>query len=336
LFVRGGKLVGSRTDIFEDENPEDVLESYILQLYSSVVSFPDMISVFGLDETDTLHDAVERSAGRKVVLRKRGFAQLYALGLENGRVQTELYLKKLSRRRDISLRLKEITEYEGEIKRVECVDIYHLGGKGTVGVSVVTVDGDFAPPQYRKYKIKTAENDDFVSIYELFSRKFENIKEGSEPMADLYIVDGGIGQLNSALKAMQEQGVSANFISISKGRSIKFMKDRQEDSIESIHLPGRKNPLNLKKNSPVLLFVQKIRDEAHRFAITYSRKLALKDFKKSPMLGIAGMGEKSLKKILETYPDIYNEKNLTPEDIASVCKIPLPLAEKVVLFVKSV
>jgi excinuclease ABC subunit C len=336
LFVRGGKLVGSRTDIFEDENPEAVLESYVLQLYSSVVSFPEMISIFGLEDTETLHDAVQKSAGRKVVLRKRGFSQLYALGLENGKVQTELYLKKLSRRRDISQRLKEITEYEGEIKRVECVDISHLGGKGTVGVSVVTIDGDFANAQYRKYKIKSAENDDFVSIYELFSRKFENIKEGSEPLADLYIVDGGIGQLNSALKAMQEQGVTANFISISKGRSIKFMKDRQEDSIESIHLPGRKNPLNLKKNSPVLLFVQKIRDEAHRFAITYSRKLALKDFKKSPMLDISGMGEKSLKKILETYPDIYNEKMLTPQELSDMCKIPITLAEKVVSFIKSI
>jgi len=336
LFVRGGKLVGSRTDIFEDENPEEVLESYVLQLYSSVVSFPEMISVFGLEETETLHDAVERSAGRKVVLRKRGFSQLYALGLENGKVQTELYMKKLSRRKDISLRLKEITDYEGEIKRVECVDISHLGGKGTVGVSVVTVDGEFAPPQYRKYRIKSAENDDFVSIYELFSRKFENIKEGSEPMADLYIVDGGIGQLNSALRAMEEQGMNVNFISISKGRSIKFMKDRQEDSIESIHLPGRKNALNLKKNNPILLFVQKIRDEAHRFAITYSRKIALKDFKKSPLLDIEGMGEKSLKKILEVYPDIHNEKTLTPQELSSMCKIPLPLAEKVVDFIKFV
>jgi excinuclease ABC subunit C len=336
LFVRGGKLVGSRTDIFEDENPEEVLESYVLQLYSSDVSFPEMISIFGLEDTETLHDAVEKSAGRKIVLRKRGFSQLYALGLENGRVQTDQYLKKLSRRRDISQRLKEITEYDGEIKRVECVDISHLGGKGTVGVSVVTIDGDFANSQYRKYKIKSAENDDFVSIYELFSRKFENIKEGSEPLADLYIVDGGIGQLNSALKAMQEQGVSANFISISKGRSIKFMKDRQEDSIESIHLPGRKNALNLKKNSPVLLFVQKIRDESHRFAITYSRKLALKDFKKSPMLDISGMGEKSLKKILETYPDIYNEKTLTPLELSETCKIPITLAEKVVVFIKNI
>lgn len=335
LFVRGGKLISSRTDIFEDEDPLEYMESYILQVYSSSPDYPDMISVFGLEDVDSLHDAVQNMACKKIILRKRGYAELYNLGLENGRAQTELYMRRLGRRRDISMRLKEITEYDGEIKRIECVDISHLGGKGTVGVSVASEDGEFAQSTYRKYKIKTAGNDDFVSIYELFSRKFQNVREGSEPLADLYVVDGGPGQLNSAIKAAEEEGVHANFISISKGRSIKFLKDRQEESIESIHLPGRKNPLNLKKNSPVLLFVQKIRDEAHRFAITYSRKLALKDFKSSPLLEVQGVGEKTLKKILENFPDIYAESELTAEELASVCGIPLPTAQTVIDFIKN-
>lgn len=330
LFVRGGKLIGSRTDIFEDEDPAEVLETYIIQVYSSVVSFPEMISVFGLDDTESLHEAVEKQAGRKIILRKRGFTQLYNLGLENGKAQTALYLKRLVKRMDISASLKEMTGYGGEIKRVECVDISHLGGKGTVGVSVVAVDGEFAPSQYRKYRIKSAENDDFVSIYELFSRKFENIREGSEPQADLYIVDGGIGQLNSALRAMDEQGAAANFISISKGRSIKGLKDTQEESIESIHLPGRKNPVKLKKNSPVLLFVQRVRDEAHRSAITYSRKIALKDFKKSPLLELKGIGQKTVKKVLEAFPDIANERGLTAELLAEKAQIPKKTAEDIV------
>lgn len=332
LFVRGGKLIGSRTDIFEDEDPHEVLETYIMQVYSSVVSYPEMISVFGLEDTETLHEAVEKMSGRRVILRKRGFAQLYNLGLENGKVQTELYMKRLVKRRDISTSLREMTGYDGEIKRVECVDISHLGGKGTVGVSVVALEGEFAPSQYRKYRIKSAENDDFVSIYELFSRKFENIREGSEPQADLYIVDGGIGQLNSALRAMDEQGASANFISISKGRSIKGLKDSQDESIESIHLPNRKNAVKFKKNSPVLLFVQRVRDEAHRFAITYSRKIALKDFKKPPLLDIEGVGQKTVKKILEAFPDIANERELTAELIAKKAEIPLKTAMAVIRY----
>jgi len=336
MFIRGGKLIGSRTEILEDEVSENILESFVVQSYSKLGSFPDMLSISDLEEVDSLHQALEQMAGRKIIMRKRGFTELHKLGLENGKIQTALYVKKLGKRKDIAVRLKEITGYSDEIRRIECVDISHLGGTGTVGVSIVARNGEFFKPEYRKYRIKSAENDDFVSIYELFSRKFENIKEGSEPEADLYVVDGGIGQLNSALKAAREAGVDANFISISKGRSIKSLKDKQEESIESIHLPGRKNPLNLKKNSPVLLFVQKVRDESHRFAIEYSRKLALKNFKKSPLLEISGMGEKSLKKLLEAFPDIYNQKGLTAEEISEKSGIPLPLATKVVNFVKTV
>jgi len=215
------------------------------------------------------------------------------------------------------------------------VDISHLGGSGTVGVSIVSIDGEFAKGHYRKYRILSAENDDFVSIYELFTRKFENIKEGSEPKADLYVVDGGIGQLNSALKAMEEACIDANFISISKGRSIKFMKDKQEESIESVHIPGRKNPLNLKKNDPVLLFIQKVRDESHRFAIDYSRKLALKNFKRSPLLDIEGVGEKTVKKILEVLPDIHDRSDLTTEELARLCSIPLNTARNVAAYLSS-
>jgi excinuclease ABC subunit C len=336
MFVRGGKLIGSRTEIFEDDSPENVLESFIVQSYYQIRNFPDMVSAFGLDDTENLQTALEKIAEKKIIVRKRGYAELHKLGLENGRVQTELYVKKLGKRKDIAARLKEITGYHKEIKRIECVDISHLGGSGTVGVSIVSKEGEFFKPEYRKYRIRSAENDDFVSIYELFTRKFENVNEGSEPLADIYVVDGGIGQLNSAIRAAEENGVDANFISISKGRSIKFMKDQQEESIESIHLPGRKNPLNLKKNSPVLLFVQKVRDESHRFAIDYSRKLALKNFKKSPLLDIKGMGEKSLKKVLEFYPDIYSRKDLTAEELSSNCKIPHTLAESIIEFIKTV
>jgi len=335
MFIRGGRMIGSRTEILEeDENPVEVLESFVLQLYSAIRNYPEMIYVAGLGESDSLHEAIEKLSEKKIRFRRRGFAAVEKLALENGRVQTEMYLKKLSKRKDISERLKKVIGIES-VSRIECVDISHLGGSGTVGVSIVSIDGEFAKGHYRKYRILSAENDDFVSIYELFTRKFENIKEGSEPKADLYVVDGGIGQLNSALKAMEEACIDANFISISKGRSIKFMKDKQEESIESVHIPGRKNPLNLKKNDPVLLFIQKVRDESHRFAIDYSRKLALKNFKRSPLLDIEGVGEKTVKKILEVLPDIHDRSDLTTEELARLCSIPLNTARNVAAYLSS-
>ena len=108
--------------------------------------------------------------------------------------------------------------------------LFTLGGSFTVGVSVVAVNGEFAKQYYKKYRIKSAENDDFQSMSELFSRKGENIREGSDDEADLYIIDGGTGQLNSAVKAAENAGITAPFISISKSRSLRPLKHDFEDT----------------------------------------------------------------------------------------------------------
>ena len=328
-FIRNGKLIGSETVFFEDEDTENVLESYIMQFYGQVRQFPDVIVPFGLDDNSRLAEALSKMAGKKKTVITRGFKKLQETALENARIQTETYIRQLGRRKDVNERLKNLLKTDRDIRRIECVDISHLGGNHTVGVAVTSIDGSFAKGEYRKYKIKSAENDDFTSIYELFSRKMENIAEGTEKSADLYIIDGGIGQLNSAVRAAEEAGSDSLFISISKGRSIKFMKHDGADSIESIHLYGRKNPVNLKKNDPLLMFVQKMRDEAHRFAITYSRSLALKNLTKSPMLAIEGLGEKRLRKLLEAIPDIHARKGITAEEINAETGIPIEICRRV-------
>lgn len=335
-FIRNGKLIGSETLFFEDEDAENVLETYIMQFYGKVRQFPDVVVPFGLDDNSRLAEALSKMAGKKKTVITRGFKKLHETALENARIQTETYIRQLGRRKDVNERLKALLKTDRDIKRIECVDISHLGGNHTVGVSVVTLDGSFAKGEYRKYKIKSAENDDFTSIYELFTRKMGNIAEGTESSADLYIIDGGIGQLNSAVRAAEEAGSDVLFISISKGRSIKFMKHEGEESIESIHLYGRRNPVNLRKNDPLLIFVQKIRDEAHRFAITYSRSLALKNLTRSPMLTIEGLGEKRLRKLLEAMPDIYARKDkLTAEDINLETAIPMDVCVRVVEYLKA-
>lgn len=334
LFIRGGKLIGSNTEFMEDYDPENVLETYIMQFYSNLRQFPDSIAVTGGETSETLITALSQLKKGKISLRQRGLKKLYDLALENAEVQTELHLKKIGKREDVAERLKELIDSENEILSIDCVDISHQGGNHTVGVSVCSVQGEFAKSRYRKYKITSASNDDFTSLYEMFCRKFNNIAENSEKQADLYIIDGGIGQLNSVLKAADDCRFSGNFISISKGRSIKDLKNESDQSIESIHLPGRKNPVKLKKNDPLLLFTQKMRDEAHRFAITYSRKLALKNFKASPLLKIEGVGESRLKNILSTYPDIHTKVDLTADDIHLNCKIPLAAAEKIIEYLR--
>ncbi len=332
LFIRNGKMIGVSTHFFDKEE-DDLLERFVMQFYSNVRQFPQLAALVGDGYDENLEEALSRMAGRPVRIKKRGLAGLTELAVKNAELQTEQYLKKVGERRDVSERLAELAGLE-EARRVECVDISHLGGNYTVGVSVAAVNGEFSKNHYRKYRIKSAENNDFQAMYELFKRKGENIAEGSEEEADLYVIDGGTGQLNSTLKAASEAGITARFISISKSRSIRYLKNDREDTIEQIHIPNRKNPVILRKNDPLLHFIQRIRDEAHRFAITYSRSLALKGLSSSPLLAVDGMGSKRLKRLLTAFPDIHTRKGLTAEEIKEKASLPLELAERVIKFLE--
>lgn len=332
IFVRSGKMIGVSTHFF-DSIEDELLERFIMQFYSNTRQFPEYIALAGDEYDETIEEALTAMAGKRVHIRKRGIQGLIDLAKNNAELQTESYLQKVGERKDVSKRLADMIKVE-QVSRVECIDISHLGGNFTVGVSVAAVNGELAKQYYRKYKIKTAGNDDFQSMCELFLRKGENIAEGSEEQADLYIIDGGLGQLNSAVKAAEQSGITAPFISISKSRSLRPVKHEFENTIEQIHIPNRKNPVIMKKNDPLLHFIQHLRDESHRFAITYSRSLALKNITKSPLLQIEGMGEKRLKQLLTAIPDIHTRKDLTVNIIKDYGKIPEELAEKVLKFLE--
>ncbi len=332
IFVRSGKMIGVSTHFF-DSIEDELLERFIMQFYSNTRQFPEYIALAGDEYDETIEEALTAMAGKKVHIRKRGIQGLIDLAKNNAELQTESYLQKVGERKDVSKRLADMIKVE-QVSRVECIDISHLGGNFTVGVSVAAVNGELAKQYYRKYKIKTAGNDDFQSMCELFLRKGENIAEGSEEQADLYIIDGGLGQLNSAIKAAELSGITAPFISISKSRSLRPVKHEFENTIEQIHIPNRKNPVIMKKNDPLLHFIQHLRDESHRFAITYSRSLALKNITKSTLLQIEGMGEKRLKQLLTAIPDIHTRKDLTVNIIKDYGKIPEELAEKVLKFLE--
>ena len=332
IFVRSGKMIGVSTHFF-DSIEDELLERFIMQFYSNTRQFPEYIALAGDEYDETIEEALTAMAGKKVHIRKRGIQGLIDLAKNNAELQTESYLQKVGERKDVSKRLADMIKVE-QVSRVECIDISHLGGNFTVGVSVAAVNGELAKQYYRKYKIKTAGNDDFQSMCELFLRKGENIAEGSEEQADLYIIDGGLGQLNSAIKAAEQSGITAPFISISKSRSLRPQKHEFENTIEQIHIPNRKNPVIMKINDPLLHFIQHLRDESHRFAITYSRSLALKNITKSPLLQIEGMGEKRLKQLLTAIPDIHTRKDLTVNIIKDYGKIPEELAEKVLKFLE--
>ncbi|MGC8925988.1 MAG: excinuclease ABC subunit UvrC [Calditerrivibrio sp.] len=335
LFIRNGKLLSVKTEFIDDDDFD--ISLYILQLYSITQQPPESIGIIVNDtlikNSDPLIEAVYKTTGHKVSLMRSIDKKILEIGIENIEVEREFFLKKQDNLKKSLEKLSSLTNCD--VNTIECVDISHLYGKNVVGASVCWSNGEFIKSRYRRYKITNETNDDFTAIYELMSRKANNILDGSEQKSDLYIIDGGIGQLNAALKAFKEKNLNAFIISISKGRSLKEQRFDSEETIASIHLPNRKNPVKPKRNDPMLLLIEKIRDEAHRFVINYMRKSYEKILLKSGILDVEGIGEKRLKKILSTYPDIL-DREITKEELSKNCNLPLTIAEKLIHYIKKI
>jgi excinuclease ABC subunit C len=308
MFMRNSNITGIDTEIFDEEKLVSHSE-YVLNFYKNTNQIPDNIAFINYQDefsTNDVIDALTRLKGKKVYERKKLSAGLFEILQKNNELYTKQYLEGRKGLGKIKDTLERIFG-QNDIRFIECIDISHISGSYTVGASVCydLLDMKFVKNRYRKYRIKDVENDDFKSIYQLMIRKIDKIKENKDEKSDLYIIDGGVGQLNAAINACLKENVEFNLISIAKGRSKSIdEKIEAEESPEYIFIPNRRNPLNFKKWDPFLLFVQKIRDEAHRFVIEYSRNLALKSVVSSNLLSFKGIGKKRAKQILTVYPDV--------------------------------
>lgn len=337
-FVRNGKMIGLNTRIIEEREYADDEISYITQFYSSLRQFPEEIFISPPLEEDgynILRSTLNKLSGKKIIFRQKGLANLVDVAETNGINFVEKYLDNNDIVRKMTDRFQKVLHLNEEIKTIQCVDISHLSGEMTMGASVYWhKDKGFVKNNYRKYNLKNLSNNDVEAISQLIERKAENILKGSEESSDVYIIDGGIAQLNAAVRAFGLKGLHVNVCSISKGRSRLNEKFASSESVEEIHVPDRKNSIRLKRNDKGLLLAAKIRDEAHRFVITALRQKALKNYKSSPLLQVEGLGEKRLRLLLTEFPDIYSNSDLSPEKIAKRCHIPFNVCEKVLNFVK--
>jgi len=308
MFMRNSNITGIDTEIFDEEKLVSHSE-YVLNFYKNTNQIPDNIAFINYQDefsTNDVIDALSSLKGKKVYERKKVSAGLFEILQKNNELYTKQYLEGRKGIGKIKDTLEKIFG-QNNIRFIECIDISHISGSYTVGASVCydLLEMKFVKNRYRKYRIKDVENDDFKSIYQLMIRKIDKIKEKKDEKSDLYIIDGGVGQLNAAINACLKENVEFNLISIAKGRSKSIdEKIEAEESPEYIFIPNRKNPLNFKKWDPFLLLVQKIRDEAHRFVIEYSRNLALKNVVSSKLLSFKGIGKKRARQILTVYPDV--------------------------------
>ena len=219
--------------------------------------------------------------------------------------------------------LKEDLQLKSSPRKIEAFDISHLGGTNTVASMVSFFDGKPKKNEYRKYNIKTVEGiDDFASIREVVFRRYSRVKKEGLGFPDLILIDGGKGQLSMAVSALRELGLEyITVIGIAK-------------RLEEVFVPGHSDPQNIPKSSSGLILLRRIRDEAHRFAITFQRTKRKKTSLKSVFDDIAGMGPSRVKKIMKDFNGIDEIASLDPKAIKEKSGIPISIAKEVVRIAK--
>jgi len=317
--IRDGRLIGKRHFVLK--NSLEYTEKKILQIalekwYLENDFIPQEILLpFELEEENFIREYLKEKKGKKVelIIPKLGDKRkLVNLANENAEFQLKEHILALMKK-DAELP-KRILEFQKDLQLpkppriIECFDNSHIQGSEFVSSVVVFKDGKPLKSEYRRFKIKTVQqNDDFAAMKEAVYRRYQRLLEEEKSLPDLVIIDGGKGQLSSAISVLDELGIKDKvpIISIAK-------------KMEEIFKPELTEPIQLSRASQTLQLIQKIRDEAHRFAITYHRKLRDKRTLTTELLDIKGVGPKTTQKLLETFGSVKEIKEKSLEQLAEV------------------
>ncbi len=325
FFVRNGKLLGKEHFPLEgatDETVGKVIGSFIGQFYSAGAQIPPEILVQEEPEDKPIIKSwleARRGSGIRLVIPRRGEKrQLLDMAAINA-VETlqQLQLNWLADAGKTGAALKELRDVLGlpEMpKRIECYDISSLQGTSAVGSMVVFEEGRPRTAQYRRFQIKKVGGvDDYAMMREVLSRRFrrggESVESHGETgwvLPDLLLIDGGRGHLNTAIQAMQEMGVG----------TIPVASIAKEN--EDIFVPERTAPLELERNSPAHYLLQRIRDEAHRFAVSYHTKVRKKGALKSRLDSVPGIGPKRRRALVRRFGSVKGIREASVDELASV------------------
>jgi excinuclease ABC subunit C len=279
------------------------------------------------EEAEVLEKILEERVGESVKIREPlsdEEKRLYQLAQENADMVLEEEIKKrgeTEKKVPLSLlSLKEELRLPSIPHRIECVDISQLFGENPVGSVVVFVDGKPKKSEYRRFRVKQiSEIDDYRMIEEVVTRRFKRLKEEGKPFPDLFLIDGGRGQLSFARRALDTLGIKdVPLVAIAK-------------RFDELHLEDGR-VLMLDRRSHALKLLQRIRDEAHRFAVTYHRKLREKDALQSVLGAIPGIGEKKMMELVRYFGSVKKLLSASEEEIQRVKGIGPKLAEVIYRF----
>jgi len=304
LFVRGGLLIG-RKDFFwlesADATDEELVRSAVEQFYNKEGQPPrELLIPVDIADAELLAHWLSDKRGETVhvLAPERGRKhQLVLLAEENAAAALAEHLRNEELDRQAGEELQRVLRLETAPRRIEGFDISNTMGNQSVASMVVWEDGRMKKSDYRRFKIAGVEGaNDFASMQEVVRRRYAGMETLARP--DLVLIDGGIGQLASARAALQEAGhPELSVIGLAKAKGEKD---------ERVYLPGRKNPIVLRANSPATHLLQRIRDEAHRFAVTFHRTLRGKTLVTSQLDQIIGIGSITRTKLLKRFGSLAN------------------------------
>ncbi|MEI8186080.1 MAG: excinuclease ABC subunit UvrC [Chlorobiaceae bacterium] len=326
--IREGKLLGSQHMYINNTNGETdaelqarVIEKYYLETLELI---PDEILLqepLAVDEEDALRAFIvekqkeehqEKKNIKFIVPQIGEKAHLVEMCRQNARHHLEEYLIQKQKRGEIAREhygltaLKELLHLANIPHRIECFDNSHFQGTDYVSSMVCFEKGKPRKNDYRKFKLHSFEgSDDYAAMEEVIHRRYKGSLSKELPLPDLIVVDGGKGQVNSAFHILNALGLSVPVIGLAK-------------RIEEIFLPESRDPFNLPKTSPALKLLQQLRDEAHRFAITYHRKLRTKRTLQTELTTIAGVGEKTAFSLLKHFGSVEGVSQATIEELKAV------------------
>jgi excinuclease ABC subunit C len=326
FFVRKGRLVGQEPFFFDKvagSRDGEILSAFVRQFYGkSVAPAPELLVSEELPEAELTAEWLSGLARRRVQIlapQRGARREFVAMAEENAALALQNHLLSRDDRQQVVLEeLRRALNLAGLPNRIEGYDISNIQGTEQVGSMVVWENGGMKKDDYKRFRIRTvAGADDFASLSEVLTRRFAKALEQGTPLPDLVLIDGGRGQLNVGLKVLQDLGL--DYLPV-----IALAKQQEEVYVgESLH------PLVLDATSPALHTLQKIRDEAHRFAITYHKKLRARRTLQSVLDRIPGVGPTIRTSLLKTLGSARRIRESSVAELAAVPKVTPKLAQKI-------
>ena len=330
LFIRHGAIIGSRDHfprLAGESDRQKILNGFVAQFYLGRDAPAEIILETDIEDVALLEAELSERAGHKVVIKSRvrgdrsRWLQMARTNAEQG-LRLQVASNATIRRQFIAL--AEVLELDAPAERVECFDVSHTSGEATVASCVVFNGAGPLKTDYRRYNLSPeAAGDDYAGMAEALRRRYIRVKKGEFPMPDVLFVDGGKGQLAAALTVLDELELDwLKVVAVAKGRS-------RKPGAERLFLAGRKLPIILPPDSPALLLIQQIRDEAHRFAITAHRLRRAKTRKTSRLEEIPGLGPKKRRELLRQFGGLQGVIAAGVDDLIKVRGISRSLADSI-------